>query len=157
MTQFLKHEPPLHEAAEERWFSELGKDPGNVAFGIETLEGEYIGNIGLHRINFEWGTGASGTFIGAKEHWGKGLGTDAKMLLLDYAFHFRHLRRVTSRVYEFNERSLNCQLTCGYQREGVMRKEIRKRGRLWDIVLLGVLKEEWEPVWERYRATGKTK
>ncbi len=157
VTKYLKMNPPVHETAEEMWFSKLGQNPNEVTFGIETLQGEYVGNISLHRINWEWGTAASGTVIGSKAHWGQGIGTDAKMLLLDYAFHWRKLQRVGSRVYSFNERSLNCQLTCGYKQEGVVRREIFKRGEYYDTIVLGVLKEEWEPVWDRYQKTGKTK
>ena len=40
--------------------------------------------------------------IGESEYWGRGLGTEAKMLLLDYAFNTLNLRRICSQVLAFN-------------------------------------------------------
>jgi RimJ/RimL family protein N-acetyltransferase len=153
---FLSVYIPQTEAMEEEWFDGMGKDDKNIAFAIETLEGRHIGNIGLHRINWKDRTATTGAVIGEKEFWGNGYGTDAKMLLLDFAFNTLGLEKVNSEVFEFNERSVNYSLKCGYVIEGRRRSQVFRHGRRWDIIQLGVLRKEWLIVWEKYRETDET-
>ncbi len=148
---------PQSEAQEEEWFNKIGKDDKNIVFAIETLEGRYIGNIGLHNINWKDRTAMTGTVIGEKDLWGKGYGTDAKMLLLSFAFNTLNLEKICSEAFEFNERSRSYNLKCGYKEEGRKRSQMFKNGRRWDVIMLGVLRKEWLPIWERYQKTGKTK
>lgn len=157
VTQYVLAEPPMHYGRETEWFKKVGSSETDIHFAIEMLDGVHIGVTALHDIKWQAGTCVSGTMIGSKEHWGKGLGTDAKMVLLDWAFHMRSLRRVTSRVISFNERSMKTQQRCGYVSEGVLRKEVLKRGTLYDLHLLGVLAHEWEPLWQKYVLTGSLK
>jgi RimJ/RimL family protein N-acetyltransferase len=147
---------PQTKAKEGEWFDGAGKDDKNVVFAIEILEGRHIGMIGLHNINWKDRTAMTGTVIGEKELWGKGYGTDAKMLLLDFAFNSLGLEKINSEALEFNERSINYSLGCGYKKEGVRRSQIFRAGRRWNMVQLGILREEWLVVWDEYQKTGET-
>jgi RimJ/RimL family protein N-acetyltransferase len=152
---FLAVFAPQTRAGEEEWFDEPNKDNRNIVFAIETFDGKHIGMIGLHNINWKDRTATTGAVIGEKEFWGKGYGTDAKMMLLDFAFNELGLEKINSEAYEFNKRSINYSLGCGYKKEGKRRSQIFRRGRRWNTILLGVLREEWLPIWEEYRKTGK--
>ena len=153
---FLKATFPVTEAGEAAFFDGIEKKDDTASFAIETKDGTFIGVIGLHKIDFKNGTAMTGALIGEKEYWGKGYGTDAKMLVLEYAFNELGLRKVCSHAYEFNERSIAYSMHCGYKTEGRLRKQVFKRGRHWDVVVLGVLRDEWIPIWRRYRSTGRT-
>lgn len=152
---FLAVFAPQTESMEEEWFDKMGKDDKNIVFAIETLDGRHIGMIGLHNINWKERTATTGAVIGEKEFWGKGYGTDAKMLLLDFAFNTLGLEKVNSEAYEFNERSKNYSLKCGYVIEGKKRSQVFRHGRRWDVIILGVLREEWLSIWEEYQKAGK--
>lgn len=153
VTQFLSMDPPVTREEEEKWFGGLIEHKDNKVFAIETLDGVHIGNIGLHHIDHKHGTAISGTFIGDKRYWGKGYGTDAKMLLLNYAFNALNLRRIVSEVLAFNGRSAAYNTKCGYKEEGRMRQHIFKNGAYHDLIIMGVLKEEWLPLWRSYLDT----
>lgn len=142
---------------EEEWYNKLGSDDKNVTLAIETKDGNLIGSMGIHRINWIDRVGTTGAIIGEKEYWGKGYGTDAKMYLLDYAFNTLNLHKVCSAVIEFNERSLKYNLHCGYRIEGERREHVFKRGNYWKLIELGLFKEEWQPIWERYQQTSKVR
>lgn len=148
---------PQTEQQEEEWFNKLGADDKNIVLGIETKEGVLIGSMGIHRIEWRDGICTTGALIGEKEYWGKGYGTDAKMILLDYIFNTLNLRKVCSAVIAYNKRSLRYSLHCGYKIEGTRRKHIFKKGRFWDLIELGLFKEKWLPIWKRYRKTGKVR
>lgn len=140
---FLTATLPQTEKQEEEWFNKLGADDKNVVLGIETKEGLLIGSMGIHQINWKDRICTTGALIGEKEYWGRGYGTDAKMVLLDYIFNTLNLRKVCSSVIAYNKRSLHYSLHCGYKIEGRRRKHIFKRGRYWDLIELGLFKKDW--------------
>jgi RimJ/RimL family protein N-acetyltransferase len=151
---------PQGELNEKKWLQLLAEDQvaaKNMAFMIETPEGQAIGTMGLHRIDLKNRAATTGAMIGSREHWGKGIGSATKMHLLEYAFMELGLHRITSEVFEYNERSVRYSLRCGYKEEGRQREAIYKKGRYWDKVLLGLLKAEWQPLWEKYQQTGSLK
>jgi len=148
---------PQTMTKEEKWLENLDKDDKNIIMIIETKEGQPIGTMGIHRIEWKDGVATTGALIGEKEYWGGGYGTDAKMILLDYAFNTLGLRRICSNVLSFNKRSLAYSLHCGYKIEGRKRKHILKRGRYWDLIELGLFMEEWLPIWKKYKKTGKVR
>ncbi len=148
---------PWTEKMEEDWFDKLGKDESKVTLVIETKEGKAIGTMGIHNINWVSRTGTTGAMIGEKDCWGQGYGTDAKLVLLQYAFDTLNLFRIRSDVIGFNDRSVRYSLRCGYKVEGTRPKDIFKRGQYWDRIELGVFREDWFPIWEKYQQTGKVR
>src|SRR3989338_6659107 len=157
LRDFLRSVLPKTEKQQEDWFNKLGSNEENIVLGIETKESILIGSMGVYQINWRDRVCTTVWWIGEKEYWGKGYGTDAKMFLLDYIFNTLNLRKVCSSVITFNERSLQYNLRCGYVREGLRRQHVFKKGKYWDMIDLGLFKEEWLPIWERYRETGNVR
>jgi RimJ/RimL family protein N-acetyltransferase len=140
--QFIKRPLPATRAEEHEWLSR--KSDTDIILGIELKRTpQLIGSIGLHRINWIHRRATSGTLIGKKELWGQGYGTEAKQLLLRYAFLTLNLHRVGTSVFATNPRSLACQKKCGYIEEGRLRSADYQDGQWVDSILLGVLKDEW--------------
>jgi RimJ/RimL family protein N-acetyltransferase len=155
--EFVSATFPQTEKQEEEWFNKLGSNDKNIVLCIETKDGKPIGLMGIHKINWVWRTGETGALIREKEYWGKGYGTDAKMYLLEYAFDTLGLRRISSGVIAYNKRSLRYSLRCGYKIEGRFRKHVFRKGKYWDLVLLGLFRKEWLPIWKKYTKTGKVR
>ena len=155
--QYLKRFLPTSKQTESEWLDSLGKKTDDIVLAIETLDGKFIGTMGLHKIDWKDRTAITGALIGDKTYWGKGYGTDAKMVLLDYAFNQLGLRKICSSVLPFNKRSLRYNLHCGYKVEGIQKKQIFRDGKYRDKLLLAVFQEDWLPIWEKYRRTGKIK
>lgn len=150
--QYLNMHFPSSMQDEEEWFDRLQKSKNNIVLGIKTRrKSKFIGITGLHEIKWKDRTATHGVFIGEKDYWGKGYGTDSQMILLDYAFNTLNLRKISSSAIAFNERSLKYHLACGYQIEGTRRKQIHKNGQYWDIIMFGVFKEEWLEAYEKYK------
>src|SRR3972149_5295815 len=85
-----------------------------------------------------------GIVSGDKECWDQGYGTDAVRTALRFAFQEMNLNRVWLRTFEFNERAAACYRRCGFREEGRQRQHLFKRGRYWDAILMGILREEFE-------------
>jgi RimJ/RimL family protein N-acetyltransferase len=148
---------PQMEKQEEEWLNKIGSDDKGVLLGIETKDGVLIGSMGIHGINWVNRTATTGAIIGEKDYWDKGYGTDAKMTILEYAFNTLGLRKICSEVIAYNERSLRYSLHCGYQVEGRKVKQIFRRGECWDLIQLGLFRENWLPIWEKYKETGNVR
>lgn len=144
---FLGMRFPISLLAEKKWV-EQDRDPSkDLALAIETLEGEHIGNCGLHGIDAINRSAPLGIMIGEKDHWGKGYGTDATLTLCGFGFGQMNLHRIFLHVYEFNARAMRCYEKCGFQHEGREREAIFKHGKYNDILTMGVLEDEFRENW----------
>ncbi|HEY7047726.1 MAG TPA: GNAT family protein [Jatrophihabitantaceae bacterium] len=74
---------------------------------------------------------------------GKGFGTDALRVLIDYAFVRRNLRRLHLVVVASNERAIASYRKVGFVEEGRLREQAWVRGRYEDEVRMGLLRSEW--------------
>ncbi len=149
VTQYLSMYLPMTEMAEEKWIEEVGTArAGNdviLVMEAQTLEaGRAIGTLGLHRINQKDRSGTFGIAIGEKDFWSQGLGTDAARILIKYGFEQMNLHRISSSVFDFNERSFRMHKKVGFKEEGRRRQAIYKNGQYHDLIEFGMLKEEWE-------------
>lgn len=147
---------PVTEAGEVEWVKRANSDDKSVRLIIEA-DDKPIGTMGIHGINLADRRCTTGAMIGEKEYWGRGYGTDAKMILLHHAFNTIGLRKVCSDVIAYNERSLRYSLKCGYKEEGRRKDHIFREGKFWDLIELGLFKENWLPIWERYQETGEVR
>ncbi len=74
---------------------------------------------------------------------GKGLGTEATRLVLDYAFNTLGLHRVDLRVLEYNQRAIRCFEKGGFVREGMEREGALVEGRWETDVMMSILEKEY--------------
>jgi RimJ/RimL family protein N-acetyltransferase len=113
-------------------------------FSIRTLEdNKLIGEIGLDVVNWPGRDAFVGLGIGETEYWSKGYGTDVMNVLLRFAFTELNLRRVSLGVFEYNPRAIRSYEKAGFHHEGRMRRLLKREGRRWDNLFMGILREEW--------------
>lgn len=146
--RLLDNDPPHLWSVKKvkEWIEkDLEKDPlEEHFFAVRTLADEkLIGFVGLWGLNWVQGDSFVGIGIGEREYWGKGYGGDAMRLILRYAFDELNLRRVSLDVFEYNTRAIRSYEKCGYVHEGRQRQAMRRDGRRYDILYMGILREEW--------------
>ncbi|MFQ5791226.1 MAG: GNAT family N-acetyltransferase [Acidobacteriota bacterium] len=121
-----------------------GNDPLNRGFVIALREGDTcIGTTGCHNIDWRNRCAELGIVIGKRDYLGKGYGTEAVDLLLGFSFRELNLHRVFLRVFDFNERAVQAYRKCGFVEEGRLREAFFREGRYHDILLMGILEEEY--------------
>jgi RimJ/RimL family protein N-acetyltransferase len=74
---------------------------------------------------------------------GRGLGTEATRLLLDYAFAHLPLHRIELEVYAFNPRAQRAYEKAGFVVEGRLRDALRFDGERIDAIVMSVLRPDW--------------
>ena len=117
------------------------------AFSIWTLEdNRMIGEIDLSGINWASGESIVGISIGDRNDWGKGYGTDAMRIVLRFAFDELNLHRVFLNTFEYNPRAIRSYEKCGFKDEGRQRGMLNREGKRWDIIYMGILREEWQAI-----------
>ena len=75
--------------------------------------------------------------------WGQGFATEAARAAVDFGFRELGLARVYAQVLAGNQASLGVVDKLGMVNEGVKRQHIQKGRRLHDVVLYGLLRDEW--------------
>ncbi|MBK6774301.1 MAG: GNAT family N-acetyltransferase [Flavobacteriales bacterium] len=103
---------------------------------------QLVGLVGAHPMSdVERDSAEIGYWIGASFH-GQALATKALRAIIPYAFGTLNRRRLQARVYEGNEASMRVLEKCGFRREGLLRKAVVKNGRVLDLHMFGLLREE---------------
>ena len=131
----------------KEWFEgELYKDPPSFTmFAIHTLEDDrLIGEIGFEDAEVPSGEAFIAIGIGEREDWGQGYGSDAMRIMLRYAFNELNLTRISLTVSEFNPRAVQAYTRAGFVEEGRLSGAEKRGGRRYDLVYMGILREEWE-------------
>ena len=133
------------QIAEQHWKDWLGDGfdkKGRIRLTIETLDGINVGGLNLNGIDERNGTFGIGMQIN-REFRGKGYGTSAMKILLDYAFNERRLNKYQGFVLEGNIASEKMLLKLGCVKEGVIRGTTFHQGKYWDEIRYGLFAEEF--------------
>jgi len=139
---------PFSVEDENEWFDHQRKEDGSFVFAILALpDNKLIGNCGLNRVDMKNRSGVFGIFIGDKNYWNKGFGTDATRSLLRFAFEELGLNRVELEVYDFNLRAMRAYEKAGFRRDGVRRQGLYRNGQFHDEIIMCILREEWNALY----------
>jgi len=118
----------------------MAQEPAEV-LAIE-VDGEVVGNIGIHpqhdvnRLNAELGY-----FVG-EEHWGKGIGTEAIRLMVKYAFDKFKIERIFARPFGSNLASQRVLEKAGFIFEARIPGILIKTGRTEDELFFGIRRKQ---------------
>ena len=137
---------PLSPEAIDSLYERYSKaDSGGASFVIyERATLRPIGTIGLPNINHAHRTAELGVGIGEHDCWGKGYGTEATRLILDYAFTVLGLHNVMLRVFSYNERAIRAYQKVGFKEMGRRRQSQRIGGQAYDVVYMDCIATEFD-------------
>lgn len=122
----------------------IRNSPSIITFAIEEKDtNSIIGTCQLRNINEFNGTAWLSIIIGDSKVHGKGYGTTALNLLLQYAFNEKNLRKVTLRVYDDNPSAKRLYEKVGFIEEGVLKEEIYRKGKYCNQIQMSILKDEF--------------
>jgi len=102
-----------------------------------------IGRAAVQWIEWANGNGFLRLGIGAAEDRCKGYGSQALRMLLRFAFAELNLFRASAIVAEYNEGAIALLKKFGFVQEVCRRKSLERDGRRWDLLVFGLLNDEW--------------
>jgi [ribosomal protein S5]-alanine N-acetyltransferase len=135
---------PMTLEAETKWFEENATPSQSlVCFGILELETQrLIGTCSLMDINPTNGIATLGIGIGETEFWGKGYGTEAVKLMVEYGMFFLNLHNIKLEVFGFNPRAIRAYEKAGFSLVGRRRAAYVLGGQRYDDIIMDITRDE---------------
>mgnify|MGYP001581120630 CR=1 FL=1 len=116
-------------------------DPNSFFVGIfDKNKHTHIGNIKLEPIDWQNKKAIFGILIGDKEYWGKGIGTEATLLVVRYAFDTLGLEEIELGVIVHNKRAIRSYEKAGFAHSGIRKQAINHDGVLHDAAVMRMRK-----------------
>lgn len=140
---------PLSLEQQQQWYEKNINDNRNFRFVIETVDGGAVGIATLVDIDWKNRRATHGIKLANGESRTKGVGTDAVMAIMRYAFDELGLHRLDGAWFDFNTASVNLYKKCGWKEEGVRREYVYKRGGWRDLTVVGVLESDYRELVEK--------
>ncbi|MDP1848805.1 MAG: GNAT family protein [Solirubrobacteraceae bacterium] len=110
---------------------------------VEHLDAGPIGITGLGELAARDRRAVIGSWLG-RAWWGTGANHEAKALMCHLAFALLGLERLGAYSNVEHARSQRALERLGFRREGVLRGYHRHAGVALDVVIFGLLRQEWE-------------
>lgn len=112
------------------------------AFAI-MVDDKVVGSIGIFRQgNIHSQTAELGYYI-AEEYWGKGIMTEAVKQICEYVFAKSDIIRIYAEPFANNIASCRVLEKVGFQYEGTLRSNAVKNGKVIDMKMYSLIKEEY--------------
>jgi diamine N-acetyltransferase len=123
-------------------YEQMSKDPSFTIYEVATLRP--IGMCGLRKVDYFNRTGEFGILIGGKQDRGKGFGTEATRLTLDWGFIGMGLHSILLTAFSYNRAGVQAYLRAGFREVGRWREAKRFAGRAYDVVFMDCLAAEFK-------------
>jgi len=123
------------------WFAETLQDPHclNLAI-IDQADGQCLGYAGLSDIDLTYRTGEYFIFIGDKESWNKGIGTEVTKRVVEIGFEELQLETILLTVSAHHPAGLTAYERAGFSVDGRHRQRSAVAGEYKDNVVMSIQK-----------------
>ena len=145
VTRWFSWGPYQSEAEARLYLSRLAPQRArgeHLDLVVEHRESGAIGISGLGEFALRDRRAVVGTWLG-RAWWGTGANQESKALMCHLAFALLGLDRVGAYSNVEHARSQRALERVGFRREGVLRRYHRHRGRALDVVVYGLLRDDW--------------
>jgi len=139
---------PRPQTLEERaaWYERMStgnlNDIDFLIYELATMRP--IGRVGLEDISYQHRRASFGILIGEKDCWGKGYGTEATRLTLDYGFRLLGLHNIMLSVSSANIAAIRAYTRAGFHVIGARRECRREGDQTLDNIFMDCLSTEFD-------------
>jgi UDP-4-amino-4,6-dideoxy-N-acetyl-beta-L-altrosamine N-acetyltransferase len=143
VSRWMFTDPVITPEGQREWFRARVQGDASSRWWILEGGGVPIGLANVTQIDpvnrrCEWGY-----YIGQAAHRGQGIGTRLARTVHDHVFDVLGMQRLVTEVLASNEAGLALPAKTGCVREGTLRGHVFKRGTYHDVVVFGLLADEW--------------
>ncbi len=126
----------------EEWFARSINDKRNSNHGI-FVDDVFVGYAGICGMSETNNSGEYFIFIGDKNYWGKGVGTEVTKLIVKIGFEELGLNRIMLTVSVPNKGGVKAYERAGFVLEGRFREAALRNGKYHDKLVMSILKSEY--------------
>lgn len=121
----------------------LDQSDGEHRYAILNEDFEIIGSLGFRNHNIPARSAVVYINIGLKNYWGKGYGTEALTVFVNFLFSQWNFHRLSLDTWDGNTRAIRTYEKVGFKIEGKQREACYVLGEYRDAILMGLLKHEF--------------
>lgn len=127
------------------WYDKLKNDRTRFVFTIRmNADDRHIGNVALGNVDMLHRHGMFSIFLAEGSDQAQGIGSEATLILLGFAFEKLGLNKVHLRTSARFDQAIRMYERLGFVREGVMRQHSYANGSYEDKIIYSMLRSEFD-------------
>lgn len=135
------YQKPFTREGHENWVRTMVDTGKVVQFIIEDLtDGKPVGSVYFRDIDKEYSKAEYGIFIGEDSAVGKGFGSEAAYIAVEYGFEELGLHKIFLRVFADNAGAIRSYEKAGFIKEGYFKDDVCIDGRYKDLIFMAIIK-----------------
>tara|TARA_A100001037_G_scaffold239144_1_gene218666 strand:+ start:1782 stop:2294 length:513 start_codon:yes stop_codon:yes gene_type:complete len=123
----------LNMEYQKKWFKEISAKKSKNKMFIFKYGNEIVGIGGLIHVDYENKNADIAIILGESKIRGKGFGTKALEMLVEYGFKKMKLHRIGADIFEYNKISLRLFEKLKFKKELEMKDYLWRDGRWWKV------------------------
>ena len=128
---------------EKKYLEKMLASTTDRLYSVVDDQGTYVGQAGIHEIDYRNKHARFGLIITNKEDWSKGYGQNIVDALLGKAFGELNMHKVWGMFVEQNTKAFHLFVEkCGFRVEGVLQEEYFRDGKYHPMVRIGMTENE---------------
>lgn len=125
------------------YVEKITEDDTRYDFLIINSKGEIIGESVINEIDEKLRCAHFRIALFKSENCGRGMGSEAIRMTLQFGFEKLNLHRIELEVFSFNQRAYQAYLRTGFREEGRKRDAVLIKGQYHDVIIMGILQHEF--------------
>lgn len=150
VSQYMYTENTITKVQQENWFKKISQEETSK-YWIIKYDNNKIGVANLSDIDKRNSKCFWGFYLGNSSIRGQGIGAKIEFNVLKYVFEEISLNKLCGEVLSFNEKVVKMHEKFGFRREGYLRSHVQKSDKFHDVVVIGLLSNEWIQLKEALR------
>lgn len=143
VSKYMYTSPTLTLDKQLEWFKSINNNPSMKHWIITIEDNLPVGVLSLTNIDFNHEKASWAYYLGDINARGKGLARILECNIYDYVFETLKLNKLCCEVFEFNKHVITLHQKFGAIIEGTLIDHIKKDGEFYNVVLMGIRKENW--------------
>ncbi|WP_419961128.1 GNAT family N-acetyltransferase [Psychrobacillus sp. BM2] len=132
---------PASYLEHERWFESKALSTTEKMWLIVSANNdEPIGTVGLKNLDYINSNVEIFIYIGEKDYWGKGIGSQVISEIVDFAYNTLNFHKVYLYVFEYNKRAINMYEKIGFSVEGELIDSLYRNGQFYNKFIMGKIR-----------------
>lgn len=112
---------------------------------VRAEDGAFLGEVVINDFDCDNESASYRISLAGPDVFGRGYGSEATRLVIDYALDQVGLHRLSLEVFDHNPRARRVYEKCGFALEGRLRDALLWEGRRYDSLIMAVLRTDSRP------------
>lgn len=144
VTKYMYSDPILTIDDQLNWYNLKVINNPKEKYWLINVDEKNIGLVNFYNIDNVNQRAYWAYYIAENGYQGKGIGKLVELNMLKYCFDVLKFNKLCCEVFCFNDMVIKLHEKFGSKVEGILRNHIQKNNKYFDIVTMGILKEEWQ-------------